>query len=641
MFTTSKWKQNKYGTTCFLRDTGKGQKIIDLTKYKVAIIDVPQSMGDSEEERINYIKEILSTERVEHIENQYYKAIMSSNYSPVLDNSNVFRNIYVVPDNIGITTQIMGVDYHSNYIGGELEKTTYTHKPRVCFWNLEVEVSDTDVFSDSKVNPITMISYASNTLTNVELYTTLPEKYTTRVPCILFEQEKDMIEHLYINLKRNDIDCTYGGCSFGWPYLIERLRQTGSNIIEESKDEVITVENLTSFYEAIDSFSLDHFDLMSFFKVAYPHFKNHKLSTVAEQIVKSKKIRFDIKDLKKLMVSNMTSESTQELQDLATNFMTYSIQGTQLLMDIWDKMYPYISNIVSTTGISYSMVGTQGESIAFMYKHKPQMLLSCNNKDMSRIPKPFMDPGVYNNVYQYDFIDSMINALISSEDHNTSEMGRILTNYRFAWIVKEVFLNPMMKPNRIIPHDNVIGITQNSFFVNFQLVLDGNKVEPISTHKKIIVISSGSWISIEDNFFHYNGYHPSCNHENKLIKYMVEAFITKNRSMSEEEIKTIIPNFNMFKIDDFSSVKKITFFNYEKYTDVLTEEQVKKIGSDSSTWIKIRYLHLSNGRMSTLIDAKALIENNPGACINDIVNMGYYIKQIVDVLKKVSKSYNI
>lgn len=639
MFTTSKWKQNDKGPTCFLRNTEGDQKIISLTPYKVIIVDVPQSMGRDIEERIKYVKEILSTESVSHISDSYYKAITSVDVT--IENINVFRDIYIIPPNVGVTVQLMDAEYHSNHVDGDFRKLNYIHTPRICFWDLEVEIPDTGTFPNSSVNPITMVSFGSNTSTNVELYTTLPEAYTTGVPCRVFETEKEMIEYTYMKIKENDVDCTYWGTGFDWPYLIERLRQNGSTIIDDSKDGVTTLSYCTNFncntYDTIDSYTHDHFDLMLFFKAAYPHFKDHKLDTVAEYIVNNKKVGVDINDLKKL--KNLPEEPTPELYDLASKFLMYSIQDTQLLVNLWEKIYGHVANIIKVTGVSYSMVSTKEETIAFLYRYKPQLLLTNGNEDKSRIPKPYMDPGVYHNVFYYNFTDFMIHALMTSDDIDTIEMGKILSEYRYTWVVKDVFLNPMMKPSKLIPYENIVGISKNGFFINLPIELNGRKVEPISFHRKIIFLASASWITVEDGVYTYNGKHSACEHENNFIRYMVEKAIGIGRSLSPKEIKTIIPNFNDFNLEDFVITKKVTFFNREKYADALTDEQNRAFEADPNSWLKINYLHIHNGFKASIEHTREILAANQGAGNSDVLDTKYYIAQAVNVLKRLSVAY--
>lgn len=629
MWTSTKWNVTRNALTCTLRN-GSERRILNFDRSRIVLVDVPNSLGSTIEERIELIKITFETVNVVHLRESYYWVLCSE--STELPSPESFREIKVLPNTVENYLPVMGFKYHSvfderfNIISQSSLPDVLEYTPRVCFWDLEVQVPDDKSFPSSSVNPITMASLATNYTSDVELFTTLPQAYIKVPNAYHFETEKEMLEYLFMRLNENDVDVGYWSSGFDWPYLINRLRVLGSNVIEQCSGKVEYFIHDSGWtqnqYEKVESPSLDHFDLLNFMRVAYPHLKSHKLDIVSDYLLGKKKVDVDINELSKL--SNLPEEPTQETLELTHKFFTYSIQDTFLLKELWKQLYRSIRLIVDVTGVPYSKVGTREDARAFISTMMPSLLFGNQSPETSRIPHSYMEQGLYHDVYYYSHMHLMIDAMKNSEDALTRDVGKMFANYQFQWVVKELFLHPKLKPNRILEYDNIIGINTNGSYLKFKLPYQEN-----AYYEHFISVATGSWIGKTGDTFEYHGPAYACKHPFGLIKKGVELFINSVLSgVKEFNLREYIQQIPVLR-EDLLMETKVTSNNLSKYERLLTDKQREKFAQDPLTWVKVKYYMVANKEMRTPEQLEADQTAN--------VDLGYYSSQLYRILSQLKK----
>ncbi|GIW70058.1 MAG: hypothetical protein KatS3mg101_0805 [Patescibacteria group bacterium] len=255
----------------------------------------------------------------------------------------------------------------------------------------------------------------------------------------------------------------------------------------------------------------DAFDVKLFFKTAYPHVENSLDS----------------------ILKHMTGRTPENLYE-----------RTLLLKELWDIIKKDLFNIVTSSMINYSDIGTQTEIDSFLYLYSPFLLLK-NERKRWWLYKKQMKPGVYEKARYHDHSSITIACLKKSNDQKTRELSCYLESYSNPYLLRSMLEYSSLKIDLPDFGDSVIGFTRYGFFLT---VYTG--IQSIKTYDYLVVVTDNSWIGVKNGKFYYHGLHPSCYHEFKLVEIAVEEYIkARITGVKEIPISSFINNLEEINID--------------------------------------------------------------------------------------------
>jgi hypothetical protein len=592
MWTSVKWSVHNSSFTCSVRKDDK-QKIITFPKNKCILLNLPLSFGD-EKDCITSLKDIFSTSQVDNLGTTFYKVIYPDNIEIPKDDT--VKDIKVLDSTVSTLLFNNGLQYHQQFDDDNKPSDELTPEdfiPRVCFWNLEFIC---DGKPNPQINPVYFVATHNNIDDKITIHTFLSNNFiadmsSENIEIISYKSECTMLEALVKEIFKYDLDVGYETSNLHWPYLIERLKVLNSKIFDHFKvvDE-----------RRIESDTLDHVDMSTFFKVAYPQFSNYTLDYVSRYLLKKSQPAIDRQDCLKFFNIIEKAPSFQALK-LIDNIINTVKLSAMTIKELWNISGPCYSYLVNQTDIPYSLVGSGAEIEAFILRTHPQLLLGLQASIESRLPMPYLDRTIsQQNVNIYSLGSFMIQGLKDSEDELGRKFASLLENISsYVWIIKAIFLHPQIETASILNYQNLIGVTKDLVFMTGAM-----EDEALEAFDYFLPITTGSWIgkNISNDTYTYHGISPQTRHSFPHAKKVIEGYIDQMIEKRGIPADKFVSKFGSFILRDLYITTTITQYNLLEYRDILTEEQMQSIMRGNQ--VKLSYLRCTEDKIVNELEYK-------------------------------------
>jgi hypothetical protein len=594
MWVSTNWSINKNSLLCSMRRNNE-RRIVSFSSPTTILLDVPTSLGD---DIPNMLQDIFSTTNVSLLGGTIYKVTISRSSNPIP--TEAFRQFRILYPSVSNSLAMWGMKYHSFFDDDnniQPPPMEFSYIPKTCFWELG--------FHEEQ---IVTIGFGTNYTPNITIMTTLELKHCHSIVAINFETELEMLEKLFEQIIDHDLSVEYIPL---FSKLISRLRVLGSKIPETLNK----IENNTATpsgmvrTEQLGTHNVDHVILSNMVSVSYPSLRTENLFEVGKHFFQR---------------TGSDPSGYINMDDVSTfaGFTAYVSKSTQIVKDLWGLLLPCYNQIVTSMGIKYSEVGTCAEIDGFLINNAPELLI--NDKiSQDRNHPMYFDLGIYRNVFIYNMIPIMINALKSSQDPLTSSLGALVENYPYFWIVKSLFENPRLQPEKILDSEGIIGVTPSLVFSTVKLPFS---ISQEAEH--FIAVASGSWIVKNKDSFSYHGIAKACSHPFPLVKREVEILIRRYLDHIEVgNLPSYVSKIIDIKAEDLVMNVKVSSMNIEKYCNLLTENEIKDISEGSLVPIKI--INVKKGEKSESIRINNFIDQQ--------LDLSYYSEELYKVLRRIPR----
>lgn len=634
------WKISSDSQTliCYARSITEEKRIVlNFPCLDTIIIDIPQSAG-TPEENIATLSEVYSTSHVKHLSTSFYKVTCAKEFIKSIKSDTV-RSLYIVPTTVYAVLNAAGLSYDQCFDNDGKAVDTPPNSRAEAFrktivWDLEVMIPRHAGFPSSQMDPIIMTSFcSSDDEKKVGIYTTIDKKYlVNKLPGIdltIFATELQLCEATLERLCEHDLDISYNGIHFDWPYLINRLLILKSPKIHSLGDVKNVVVDSGRGLDYVISFDgpSNHIDMLPFARAAYSQFNDHKLNTVTTNLLGIGKTGFSISKIRDITEQTQrNAEPTQELKDLVTTLVEYSAKDAEITQSLWNTVKSTYEYIVSQTNIPFSQVGSGEEVTAILLKINPE-LLNDSVKAGKRIPSSYMTKGFYKNLNMYSITNLLTQAMINSDDETTKKYGMLLNkSFPHIWIVSELFEHPRLKPKQIPEIDGTIG-----FSAGYVYITNKSLGIPLVIYTTFIVISTGSWIikNAGDSRFSYHGISAVTRHPFKAVTRAVEKYVNETiEGRSPTDLSLFVSELGAMDITDITMSSKVTSLNINKYDALINETQKGALLRSETPSITIEYIQVLENGIRTLKRLNQITQDV-------VVDAAYYASEILKILKKI------
>lgn len=392
----------------------------------------------------------------------------------------------------------------------------------------------------------------------------------------------------------------FNGDSYDMPYLINRLKLHNIELpaIHGFKPQIIEVTYQGPFgEETVNSVfwpSVEVIDLLHFYRLFYPQFRNHRLDTIALFFLGVGKTDLTIEQM-------MTAYKNQDLEMLA-KVVEYSYIDAVRMIELWeatqvlDKL-EIVSNNLSITNnmlLRYpvweiiniaAFVVDPGAIFVRGYKGYPDHLIEAKL-------------GIYRNVYLYDYSEIYRQLMLNSGQFMAKHLAEYLVGapsklITEAFYSKYVFRTPLMSQLNVLIRnmlntDLIIAI--EPFIIRSIGKLEELPwVELLSVHSIYAQVGKASYISMDQDFnLESAGLAKLAKPKFGLAQNLVRDYLIAVYNNAE----VIMPNLDEDDLEEFLLTEKLTHSNSKKKVQLILRQQYLV---DYSTWVIVKYLMTVTG----------------------------------------------
>lgn len=523
---------------------------------------------------------------------------------------------------------------HYNAIAGQvvLSDTSISAPIRLLFWDIET-YTDSDEFTNPNRDPVTLISVVTvvGDYRTTHLLTRIKIDDMKDVHIMYYPDEAKLIEGFY-NLWKDfkpDRSITYNGLSYDIPYMIARASTLNVNIGQLGKIKGLnawTDNHLIPTPIGIESKrrfitpGVEEVDLVLYFRLKYPWLPNHKLDTVAFNLLGKGKTGLSIERMFEIFKNG----DPKEMKEAAE----YSVMDVILL----DELYSLIEQDLEDTANSLSvtieeLLISEPKNVINkqIYSLDPGLYFYHAKKrkgDYTIAP----DYGVYANVEVYDYSDIILRVMLDSPDHITSTLARRsevvgTTLVKALWDCRATTTNykDIIKYlDKFIANTDIVEVNKN-------VLVSVNKLESELVSYKYtcsfyIILSNVS------RYLIYNDEEKACMGRSNICKpkYTLEEMLI-------EEWLNSIKNNEEFVFDGIDSddvtlfVRNVKVYSHDEYSNVPLKRTLYEQSAPITTFKNVKYVMTKDG-------AQIYTDQD----IDDI-DIKYYEKELKNLYNKLKK----
>jgi len=514
---------------------------------------------------------------------------------------------------------------------------------KLLFWDIEVLNPDVDQFpsADNPNHIIFMISLIISFGDRVYGYLLLLGNIATfdtpiNISFIQYNNEKDLLTGFFDIIGREQPDrmISYNGDLFDMPYIAKRCRLHNIIIPPISKfvnyrpqfvDKRIATPFGIEFAKSLILPGIEQLDLLPFARRFYPSLPNHKLETFSQYLIGEGKTGLDIET----MIQHVKSLDPERMRIVAE----YSVKDSLLLYRDWQeaKIEQRLELIANSSGILIDEVINSSfdklvESLAYNIDPSSTFKIGFSIEPTHLL---IAQPGIYSNVFIYDYANLYLQLLIESNIPLNREIGLRLRNMNApSNLIYNTFFSRYVDRNFIMPLFNSIlsSFTSVIEIGPFELKVTSPLTEswliPVNTLLHYVVISKASFIlHNDDDSLTFQGPSQVCRPPFDLARQLIIQQLRAkfNGDVNPIAIPTTPPIDSLIittKLKDKSHYDR----NSAKYK--LATQYDKSI----QTWVNIKYIQTVKG--PRLFD-----KWRPKV---DKINTTFYRRKINDLLKTIN-----
>lgn len=476
---------------------------------------------------------------------------------------------------------------------------------RLFFWDIET-YTDSDEFTNPSRDPVTLISVSTVVGEDVKVYLLSRIKIDSMdgAKIIYYPDEKKLIEGFFELWRqfKPDRSITYNGFSYDIPYMIARATQLGVEVGQLGKirglnawtnSHIIPTPIGREEKKRFITPGVEELDLILYFRLKYPWLPNHKLDTVAYNLLGEGKTGLSIER----MFEIFRKGDPKEMKEAAE----YSIQDAILLHRLYKIIIEdleYTANSFHTTIEELLLLEPKEIVDKAVYNLDPglhyySVVKRKNNKDYTIAP----EFGAYRDVYIYDYSGILNKVMRDSTDVITSSLADRTNNVGMK-LTKALWDSRVTQTNYrdVTKYLDEINENPNIIEVNNNVLASINKLESLLLNYKykcsfyVILSKVSRYIIYEDENKACLGISTICRPkyflEKKLVDDWIESMEQDTRFIyhkidTNSDIKDFVRSVKIYSGDEYSSVelKRILF------------EEVKPV----TTFKNVKYVMTKNG----------------------------------------------
>ena len=276
----------------------------------------------------------------------------------------------------------------------------------------------------------------------------------------------------------------YNGDLFDVPYLLRRMAHHQYKV-PKIKNREPKISN-----DRFEVSGLESVDLLDYFRRYHPELQNHKLDTVAMTFMNKGKAPLSISD----MMTAVRTNNKELMAQVVDYSYTDSLRMVELFtnLNIQNSLYLVCNNL----GISLNNLLKDDFNAIIdraVYTIEPSSILSTRGPTQIPIKFKMGTPGIYRDVFEYDYSELYRLIMANSEDHLISELGDRLSGAPSLLIVTAFYSSYVNRTT--LKHQIMDYLTP--------LIKDPQIISIDTTTIRTRVPISYSWLSVLN---HYPGY---------------------------------------------------------------------------------------------------------------------------------------
>jgi hypothetical protein len=490
--------------------------------------------------------------------------------------------------------------------------------PRLFFWDIEVFGSKQGEFPNS-TNPndfIVMISIITASRegsngyvivkgnVNTELINTKPGSMVL----VKASDEKDLINKFFAiyNTFKPDRQIYYNGDMFDIPYLLNRLAINGIDIPRLSKIISLIPRTMRHSYptpfgreweRTIDIPGTEIIDLIHYYRRFYPHFKNHKLDTVATGFIGEGKTGLSIEDM-------MDAIRTENADKMAT-VVDYSFVDSLRMAQLWNAtdVQDNVDIICNNIGVSANtLLRSSFEDIINRAVYNIDAGSSII-KGKYGSPEHIKEAarGIYRNVFIYDYSELYRQVMLLSDQPIASTLASRLEGAP-PKLIMTAFYSAYVDRTDLIPLlntmlDSVLGtnmiIAVEPFTIRSIGPLDADWLDRIDMSPCYVSVAKASYIVIDGSGdLETAGLSKLCRPKFELAQDVILQYLTLIYSGKISGFK--VPDMKTLPMNKFILTEKLGNISDMKQGSIKYQLALQ-YGTQITTWVSVKYIMAERG----------------------------------------------
>jgi len=534
---------------------------------------------------------------------------------------------------------------------------------RLLFWDIETNASKPGEFPQSSnpddfifmISLITVNKEGTNSYVIVKGNVNIDEINTgdSSVVITKAKDEKDLISQFFAihSTFKPDREIYYNGDMFDMPYLLDRLTLHNYEVPKISKilpliPPVTTHRYPTPFGSEIARTiklpGTEIIDLLHYYRRFYPHFKNHRLDTVARNFLGRGKTDLSIDEM-------MNAIRTNDPNKIA-RVVDYSYVDSLRMYELWNitNVQSHIETICNNLGISTDSLLRSSPSHIIdltVYNIDPGSVL-VDGETSKPMHLREATNGIYRNVFIYDYSELYRQVMLTSTQRIAVVLANRLEESPPLLIVSAFYskyvdrdellpqLNTLL--DKIINTNTVIALEPSIIRSIGSLEADWLKI--IDTSPCYVSVTKASYITLNNNGeMETAGLGRLCRPKFELASEVIQNYLSSIYSGNLKDF--VIPELDTVPLNKLTLSEKIgNIMQLER--DTLKYELAAQYGSIISTWVSVKYLMVlrksDEQDISTVNNDKSGLKNRFDSkpvllsliTPEDVVDYNYYIGEL-------------
>ena len=561
-----------------------------------------------------------------------YEWISISRYSPIPGKySSAHLNINAEENDIAN----IGDDTDLPYVVG-----------RLFFWDIETYSSNKGEFSNAS-NPgdfITMISIVTGNKEGNNAYVIYQGDVNENLinkegsPILVkAANEKDILTKFFAiyNSFKPDRQVYYNGDMFDMPYLLTRLSLHNLELPQISK--IPTVKPYTMLKEYPTPFGREKrktmvlpgteiIDLLPYYRLYYPHLKNHKLDTVSKFFLGHGKTGLSIDQMMKAVKENDPNQMAKVVE--------YSFVDSLRMTQLWDDgdIQDHLEIMCNNLGITIETLLTveAAEIINKVAYNIDAGIVSLRGKGSFATHGQETLNGIYKQVYIYDYSELYREIMKTSKEELVKVLADrlegappklIVTAFYSSYVNRTELLPILTEAIEHIVNTKMI-ISIEPFKIISRVRLSEDWVREINIIPGYIGVSKGSYILIDkEGEIEFYGMNKICRPRFVQAANIIKQYIKSVYTGNEKEF--VIPEMKNIQIEMVTLTHKLVDVNKFDPTSINSILS----GQFDTNGINIaKYVMTNNGPI--------LVEKVQK---EDVIDYKYYEEEVDKYIKEIQK----
>lgn len=527
--------------------------------------------------------------------------------------------------------------------------------PRLFFWDLETFASKPGEFPNSSnpndfifmVSIITVSSEGSNgyVIVKGDVNTDLINQDVRSMVLVRAKDEKDLIKQFFAiySTFKPDRQIYYNGDMFDTPYLLDRL--TIHDYIIPKITKILSLNPRTFYHQystpfgretarTIDLPGTEIIDLLHYYRRFYPHFKNHRLDTVAHNFLGEGKTDLTIDALMDAIRTNNP--------DKIAHVVDYSFVDSLRMYQLWDvtTVQSRLETVCNNLGISIdTILRASFDRIIDLstYNIDAGSAIIGGKKDKPNHLKEAVK-GIYRNVYLYDYSELYRQIMLSSEQPIASVLAdrlegappQLILSAFYSEYVDRTDLLPLL--NGLL--ESVIGtkmvIALEPTIIRSIGPLNSDWLNVLDTLPCYVSVAKASYLILDSNGeIEAAGLAKLCRPKFELASDIIRQYLNFIYSNKLDQFN--VPDLKTLPIEKFILSEKIGNIA-ELKPETIKYKLAIQHGSDVTTWVTVKYVMTFRGPVLL-----SLLKPD------DTIDYGYYTGELAKYIKDIQslKIYGI